>query len=68
MHEQEYIALIEKKLTILVYELIEAQKLLGFFSQRHYADGLTKAQIIKMSNDYFINVNRKYEESKNEVS
>jgi hypothetical protein len=62
MYEQEYINMLETKVKELESDLILAQKLLGMFSQRHYADGLTKAQIIKMSLDYFEKINLKFKE------
>lgn len=60
MYEQEYIKLLESQIKILSEDLHSAEILLSYFSTRHYQDGLTKSQIIKMSKIYFDKINQKY--------
>jgi hypothetical protein len=62
MFEQEYITKLEKDLKEAQSDLVKAEALLGLFAKRHYADGLSKAMIIKLCNDYFNNKNKRYEE------
>lgn len=61
MYEKEYIKKLELDKKEAEDDLIKAEILLSLFAKRHYQDGLTKIQIIKMCNDYFNNKNRRYE-------
>ncbi|MDY0215150.1 MAG: hypothetical protein RBS24_06555 [Bacilli bacterium] len=63
MFEQEYISKLESDLKEVNSDLIKSEALLGLFAKRHYADGLSKAMIIKLCNDYFNNKNKRYEEN-----
>lgn len=60
-YKKEYITKLEKDKKEAEDDLLKAEFLLSLFAKRHYQDGLTKMQIIKMCNDYFFNKNKRYE-------